>query len=740
MRPLRVGMQAFGPYAGEQTLDFAELRGASFFLITGPTGSGKTTVLDAMSFALYGVTSGGPENEGGRSGAAMRSDHADPELLTRVTFDFALGAERFRIVREPEQERPKLKGHGVTKHNQTATLWRLRDGDGALRSEWRAPWRRLEQGQRQVGGAPGLPLRAVPPGRHAPAGPLPEAAGSGFQGARADPPSAVRHGPLRRARAGAQGRGQGAARRGREAWQLSAPKRCARPRQRARRTWRSGATASRLGPPRRRPTPASREGARRSAAAAAGRPATPSPGWTNSPPPRPRPRRSPAAKSPSRPCGRSCRCGRAGVHRERGGLLASRRRARSPPSVAPPRRREDKRLRRSEAAARGGCRTGGRRGRRGGPRSGGRRGTAAQGARWRHDRSRDGAGGERRGPGDRGRRTRRRGCGRGRLDGGPRPRRRGRGSMARSAGGEARGGAGNGEPCPVCGSTDHPSPASLPDETPGQDEVEALRNAADLAFTARDEATQRLVAAEASSAAAAGAGRGAREDRASRVHRSGGAHRGHRRRRGEVGGPHRRTPEGPGPAHETATAVATARDRGGDGGRRTVQRRPGGRPRPAMHWPSGSPWRTSRTRTRGSRPAASLTKSSACAARSPPTPTRPRAPPSACAWRALPPKGVTAPDLGDLEKLPPPPRRRPRSPRVPPPRTLGARGGGGPPARAARRARPRGGGRARALRGRRPPRRRRGRRQPPSPLVPALRARARSSTTCWSRPRSASTS
>ena len=65
-------MQAFGPYAGEQTLDFAELRGASFFLITGPTGSGKTTVLDAMSFALYGDTSGGPESEGGRS----RGGHA----------------------------------------------------------------------------------------------------------------------------------------------------------------------------------------------------------------------------------------------------------------------------------------------------------------------------------------------------------------------------------------------------------------------------------------------------------------------------------------------------------------------------------------------------------------------------------------------------------------------------------------------------------------------------------------
>src|SRR5665647_506776 len=63
-------MQAFGPYAGVQTLDFADLRGAGFFLITGPTGAGKTTVLDAMSFALYGDTSGGAESEGGRSGAA----------------------------------------------------------------------------------------------------------------------------------------------------------------------------------------------------------------------------------------------------------------------------------------------------------------------------------------------------------------------------------------------------------------------------------------------------------------------------------------------------------------------------------------------------------------------------------------------------------------------------------------------------------------------------------------------
>jgi exonuclease SbcC len=126
-------MQAFGPYASIQSLDFADLRDAAFFLITGPTGAGKTTVLDAMSFALYGDTSGGAESEGGRSGAAMRSDHADPGTLTRIVFDFSIGADLYRVERLPEQERPKLRGEGTTTHLQEATMWRLRRGDdGAL--------------------------------------------------------------------------------------------------------------------------------------------------------------------------------------------------------------------------------------------------------------------------------------------------------------------------------------------------------------------------------------------------------------------------------------------------------------------------------------------------------------------------------------------------------------------------------------------------------------------------------
>ena len=58
MKPLKLTVRAFGPYPGEQVLDFAELKGRSFFLIHGPTGAGKTSILDAICFALYGQASG----------------------------------------------------------------------------------------------------------------------------------------------------------------------------------------------------------------------------------------------------------------------------------------------------------------------------------------------------------------------------------------------------------------------------------------------------------------------------------------------------------------------------------------------------------------------------------------------------------------------------------------------------------------------------------------------------------
>ena len=124
MRPHVLVMQAFGPYGGRQVLDFAELGGHGFFLIHGPTGAGKTTILDAMAFALYGDTSGGPTNDPrARQGRDMRSDHADPALRTEVVFDFSVGDKRYRVQRSPEQQRPKLRGEGFTTENATAHLW-----------------------------------------------------------------------------------------------------------------------------------------------------------------------------------------------------------------------------------------------------------------------------------------------------------------------------------------------------------------------------------------------------------------------------------------------------------------------------------------------------------------------------------------------------------------------------------------------------------------------------------------
>ncbi len=119
MKPLRLSMRAFGPYAGEQNLDFTVLGSATCFLIHGPTGAGKTSILDAICFALYGQSSGGE-----RDPKRLRSDHADPGVPTEVVFDFSLGAESYRVSRSPEQERPKARGTGTTTQQPKASLWR----------------------------------------------------------------------------------------------------------------------------------------------------------------------------------------------------------------------------------------------------------------------------------------------------------------------------------------------------------------------------------------------------------------------------------------------------------------------------------------------------------------------------------------------------------------------------------------------------------------------------------------
>ncbi|WP_126938154.1 AAA family ATPase [Veillonella sp. CHU740] len=117
MRPLRLEMTAFGPYPKEVILDFAILANQSMFLITGPTGSGKTSILDAIVYALYGQTSGGL-----RDGSDMRSDYADATTPTSVIFEFQVGDHRYRMERTPKQELQKKRGTGTRTVLATASI------------------------------------------------------------------------------------------------------------------------------------------------------------------------------------------------------------------------------------------------------------------------------------------------------------------------------------------------------------------------------------------------------------------------------------------------------------------------------------------------------------------------------------------------------------------------------------------------------------------------------------------
>lgn len=120
MKPLQLSLQAFGPFAQQQTLDFSQLGQYPLFLINGATGAGKSTLLDAMCFALYGQTSGKE-----RDAAQMRCDHADNNTTTEVNFIFSIGKEIYRIYRMPAQERAKARGEGTTTQQTEASLWHL---------------------------------------------------------------------------------------------------------------------------------------------------------------------------------------------------------------------------------------------------------------------------------------------------------------------------------------------------------------------------------------------------------------------------------------------------------------------------------------------------------------------------------------------------------------------------------------------------------------------------------------
>ncbi len=111
---------AFGPFADTVRVDFDHLSAAGLFLLSGPTGAGKTSVLDAVCFALYG------DVPGDRSSAKrLRCDGAAPGVAPQVTLEATLGGRRFRIVRSPAWERPKKRGTGTTTQQASVTLSEL---------------------------------------------------------------------------------------------------------------------------------------------------------------------------------------------------------------------------------------------------------------------------------------------------------------------------------------------------------------------------------------------------------------------------------------------------------------------------------------------------------------------------------------------------------------------------------------------------------------------------------------
>lgn len=128
MTPVRLIMSSFGPYPGVTEIDFTKFGGNGIFLITGDTGAGKTTVFDAVSFALYGEASGGTEK---RTGKSFRSDYAAPGDKTYVTYEFIHKGETYRITRNPEYERAKLRGGSkgaLTKEPHSAELTECSSG------------------------------------------------------------------------------------------------------------------------------------------------------------------------------------------------------------------------------------------------------------------------------------------------------------------------------------------------------------------------------------------------------------------------------------------------------------------------------------------------------------------------------------------------------------------------------------------------------------------------------------
>ncbi|GAA2620593.1 SMC family ATPase [Streptomyces axinellae] len=139
MRLHRLTLTAFGPFGATHTVDFDSLSSAGLFLLHGPTGAGKTSVLDAVCFALYGGVPGARQQPGG----SLRSDHAEPRHLTKVVLDLTVAGRRLEITRSPEQLRPKARGSGLTRERAHCELRAWDEHTGA--------WQALSRSHQEIG-------------------------------------------------------------------------------------------------------------------------------------------------------------------------------------------------------------------------------------------------------------------------------------------------------------------------------------------------------------------------------------------------------------------------------------------------------------------------------------------------------------------------------------------------------------------------------------------------------------
>lgn len=128
MKPIKLTISAFGPYSKEVQINFEDFAAEGLFLVTGDTGAGKTTIFDAISFALYGEASGGNVR---RESKSFRSDYANPDTPTYVELTFCHRGKEYNIKRNPEYERPAKRGAGMVKE-AAAVEFHMPDRDKVL--------------------------------------------------------------------------------------------------------------------------------------------------------------------------------------------------------------------------------------------------------------------------------------------------------------------------------------------------------------------------------------------------------------------------------------------------------------------------------------------------------------------------------------------------------------------------------------------------------------------------------